>query len=116
MEASPRAGGIFRIADPSGARIEGTYVEVIPDRKVVFTWGGVEGLEPGQSTVEFVLDRDGNATLLRLRHYGLPEPSVDSHHRIWEVSGLPKLKDAAEGRQPSGRCLADAVRQGAQRS
>ena len=28
----------------------------------MFTWGGVEGLEPGQSTVEFVLEPDGLIT------------------------------------------------------
>src|SRR5262245_59020700 len=59
VEAESRPGGIFRISGPSGVSIQGTYLEIIPNRKVVFTWGGVEGLEPGQSTVEFVLETDG---------------------------------------------------------
>jgi uncharacterized protein YndB with AHSA1/START domain len=47
VEADARTGGVFRISSPVGMSIEGTYLEVIPDRKVVFTWGGVEGLKPG---------------------------------------------------------------------
>jgi len=91
--------------------IEGTYLEVVPNRKVVFTWGGVEGLKPGQSTVEFVLEPDGGSTLVRLRHYGLPRPAVEPHRRGWIYSGLVKLKDAAEGRAPTGLCLSDIAQQ-----
>ncbi len=107
VEADPRPGGSFRISGPAGVSIEGTYLEVIPNRKVVFTWGGVEGLKPGQSTVEFLLEPNGEGTLLRLRHYGLPGPAVEPHRRGWVYSGLVKLKDAAEGRTPAGLCLSD---------
>jgi len=61
VEADSRPGGVFRISGPSGVSIEGTYLEVIPNKKVVFTWGGVEGVKPGQSTVEFLLEPDGGA-------------------------------------------------------
>ena len=47
------AGGKFHITEAGGMEIVGSYVEVVPDRKVVFTWGGIEGLKPGESTVEF---------------------------------------------------------------
>ena len=63
VEADARPGGVFRISGPVGISIEGTYLEVIPDWKVVFTWGGVEGVKPGQSTVEFLLERDDDGTL-----------------------------------------------------
>ena len=105
VEADPRPGGLFRISGPADVSIEGTYLEIIPNRKVVFTWGGVEGLKSGQSTVEFVLELDRKGTLVRLRHYGLPRPAVDSHRRGWVYSGLVKLKDAAEGRMPTRLCL-----------
>jgi uncharacterized protein YndB with AHSA1/START domain len=111
VEADPRPGGLFRISRPAGVSIEGTYLEIVPNRKVVFTWGGVEGLKPGQSTVEFVLDPDRKGTLVRLRHYGLPRPAVDSHRRGWVYSGLVKLKDAAEGRMPTRLCLSDLAEQ-----
>jgi len=111
VQADARPGGVFRISGPEGVSIEGTYLEVIPNRKVVFTWGGVEGLKPGQSTVEFLLEPDGEGTVLHLRHYGLPPPSVESHRRGWVYSGLAKLRDAAEGRTPTRLCLSDLAEQ-----
>lgn len=103
------SGGIFCLADLNGLWIDGTYLEVIPHRKVVFTWGGIEGLRPGQSTVEFALHADGNGTLLRLRHIGLSDSAVDGHWLGWKRSGLPKLKAIAEGGVPRGTCLGDAA-------
>ncbi|SEF12059.1 Uncharacterized conserved protein YndB, AHSA1/START domain [Rhizobiales bacterium GAS191] len=111
VEADSRPGGVFRISGPPGVSIEGTYLEVIPNKKVVFTWGGVEGLKPGQSTVEFLLELDGEGVLVRLRHYGLPKPTIEPHRRGWVYSGLVKLKDAAEGRTPTGLCLSDIAQQ-----
>jgi uncharacterized protein YndB with AHSA1/START domain len=110
VEADARPGGVFRISGPVGISIEGAYLELIPDRKVVFTWGGVEGLKPGQSTVEFLLEQDGDGTLVRLRHYRLPQGAIESHRRGWIESGLPKLKNAAEGRKPAGLCLSEMAR------
>src|SRR5215831_4184941 len=111
VQAEARPGGQFRISGPHGRTIEGTYLEVVPNRKVVFTWGGVEGLRPGQSTVEFLLERDGEGTLLRLRHHGLPSSAVESHYRGWVYSGLVKLKDASEGRRPTRLCLTEIAQQ-----
>ena len=111
VEADPRPGGLFRISGPADVVIEGTYVEAIPHRKVVFTWGGVEGLKPGQSTVEFLLQPDGAGTLVFLRHYGLPGSTVESHRHGWIKSGLTKLKNAAEGRRPTRLCLSDLAEQ-----
>jgi uncharacterized protein YndB with AHSA1/START domain len=111
VQADPTPGGVFRISGPVGVSIEGTYLEVVANSKVVFTWGGVEGLKPGQSTVEFLLEPDGEGTLVRLRHYGLPGPTVESHYRGWLDSAFPKLKDAAEGRRPTGLCLSDLAGQ-----
>jgi len=111
VDADARPGGVFRISGPVGVSIEGTYLEVVKNRKVVFTWGGVEGLTPGQTTVEFLLEPDGKGTLLRLHHYGLPGPAVESHRVGWVQSGLAKLKDAAEGRRPARLCLSDLAAQ-----
>jgi uncharacterized protein YndB with AHSA1/START domain len=111
VEADARPGGVFRISD-SGLTIEGAYLEVVPNRKVTFTWGGVEGLQPGQSIVEFLIEPDGVGTLVRLRHYRLPKPAVEPHRRGWVYSGLVKLKDSAEGRTPTRLCLSDIAQQG----
>ena len=111
VEADARPGGVFRISD-SGLTIEGAYLEVVPNQKVTFTWGGVEGLQPGQSIVEFLIEPDGVGTLVRLRHYRLPKPAVEPHRRGWVYSGLVKLKDSAEGRTPTRLCLSDIAQQG----
>jgi uncharacterized protein YndB with AHSA1/START domain len=109
--AEPRPGGRFQASGSLGA-IEGTYLEVIPHTKVVFTWGGVEGVAPGQSTVEFTLEPERSGTRLRLRHYRLPRPAVEMHHRVWQHSGLVKIKDSAEGRMPAATCMSDAAAHG----
>jgi uncharacterized protein YndB with AHSA1/START domain len=106
--AEPRPGGRFRASGPLGI-IDGAYVEVVPHTKVVFTWGGVEGVAPGQSTVEFTLEADGSGTIVRLRHYGLPRPTVEKHYRLWLRAGLVKIKDSAEGRRPTATCMSDAT-------
>ena len=105
VEADPVPGGMFRLAELGGMQIEGHYVEVVPYSKIVYTWGGVAGVAPGQSTVEFLLDQCGNGTLVRLRHYNLPASSFDAHDQEWAAVGLPKLKAVAEGRDPGGLCL-----------
>ena len=107
--AHARPQGDFCLADPSGLRVVGNYLEVIPDRKVVFTWGGIEGLGPGQSTVVFDLQANADDTIVRLRHSHLSQPAIASHCLGWRKSGLPKLKSVAEGQRPRGTSLGDAA-------
>jgi uncharacterized protein YndB with AHSA1/START domain len=107
VRADPRVGGIFRLADFNGHWIEGVYLEVVPHQAVTFTWGGIEGLRPGQSTVEFTLRSASNRTLLRLRHSGLTGPAAASHRFGWRKLGLPKLKAVAEGAIFLSNCLDD---------
>jgi hypothetical protein len=75
----------------------------------VFSWGGIEGLECGQSTVEFTLQRDGNSTLVRLRHFGLSDSATDAHRVCWKSWGLPKLRAVAEGRGSGLTCLSEVA-------
>jgi uncharacterized protein YndB with AHSA1/START domain len=109
VNADPQPGGIFRLADFSGLWVEGAYLEVIPHKLVVFSWGGIEGLKRGQSTVEFSLRRDGNSTLVRLRHFGLSDRAADAHRLCWKNWGLPKLRAVAEGREPGLTCLSEVA-------
>jgi uncharacterized protein YndB with AHSA1/START domain len=109
VTADARPGGIFCLADLGGLWVEGTYLEIVRDRKAAFTWGGIDGLRPGQSTVEFALHADGNDTLVRLRHFGLSDPAMAAHCLGWKISGLPKLTAVAEGGVPRGTCLGDAA-------
>lgn len=101
-EVDPRPGGIYRV-DITGRDVaRGEYVEVVPHRRVVFTWGWEgEGnpVPPGSSTVEITLMPDGNGTILRLVHRGLPEEAREPHAHGW-THYLDRLAAAASGRDP----------------
>ena len=84
-ELDARPGGIFAIAIRSGPQARGTYVEVDPPRRVVFTWGVPDRpeLAPGSTTVEVTLEPDGDDTVVTLTHRGLDEPQSESHQEGW---------------------------------
>jgi uncharacterized protein YndB with AHSA1/START domain len=92
-------GGIFRFELMPGEFCSGRYVELVPGRRVVFTWGwesGAIAVEPGSSTVEVdLVERDG-MTHLTLTHRGLGEAVRHMHGEGWEKF-LAQLAIAAEG-------------------
>ena len=99
-ELEPRPDGAFRVEFAIAKDIvAGKYVEVVRDRRVVFTWGweGNEMIPPGSSTVEIDLQPMGSGTRLRLVHRGLPQEAIASHTVGWDYF-LPRLTDIAEGR------------------
>ena len=101
-ELEPRPGGKFRVEFAATKDVAaGKYVEVVPNRRVVFTWGweGNEQIPPGKSTVEIDLSPEGNGTRLRLVHSGLPAEAIVKHAEGWDYF-LPRLEDVAEGREP----------------
>src|SRR3954452_2934551 len=99
----PRPGGAFRFQLARGEFCSARYVELVPGRRVVFTWGWESGalpVAPGSSTVEVDLDaREAGLTRVRLTHRGL-----DAAMRRWHADGwaryLERLAAAAEGREP----------------
>jgi len=65
----------------------GDFVEVVPDRKVVFTFGWDEPDHPipARSTeVEITLIPDGDKTRVRLVHRSLPDDAVGDHTQGWD--------------------------------
>jgi uncharacterized protein YndB with AHSA1/START domain len=99
LEAVP--GGRFRMRMGDGMTAEGRFLELVPDERVVFTWGwdGNEALPPGSSTVEIELVPDGDGTLVRLTHRGLPAEERQIHEAGWRHY-LPRLALVAEGGDP----------------
>ena len=98
-DLDPRAGGEFRVSFKDAA-VRGEYVEVVPNRRVVFTWGWEAPdavVRPGGSTVEIDLEPHGRGTRLRLVHRGLPAAELASHTAGWDYF-LPRLTTVAEGR------------------
>jgi uncharacterized protein YndB with AHSA1/START domain len=107
----PCPGGIFRVECSPGNVALGRYTEVVPYRRVAFTWGwepGHEGpvptlkaLLPGTSLVEIDLEKTEDGTLVRLRHSKLPEDLSEMHGDRWAYY-LTRLETAARGGE-SGR-------------
>ena len=99
----PRPGGVYRIEMNAETIVAGEYVEVDPPHRLVFTWGwegGYASTPPGSSTVEITLTPDGDGTLVRLVHSGLPNAeSVAAHADGWDMY-LGRLSIAAAGGDP----------------
>ncbi len=102
VELDPKPGGKIRV-DINGRDIAlGKVVELVPNERVVFTFGWEgEGhpVPPGSSTVEFSLVEDRGETIVRLSHRGLTAEQAASHKEGWEHF-LPRLVALAEGRDP----------------
>lgn len=102
-EIDPQPGGVFRLRMPGAQVASGEFVEIVPDQKIVFTWGWEgEGspVPPGSTTVVVEFHPEGAGTLLRLTHSALAPPPVAEHHREgWEIY-LERLTVRAEGGDP----------------
>ena len=96
-----RVGGIFSMFMANGMNARGQFVELIPDKRVVFTWGWVDrpGIPPGSTTVEIELNPDGEETLLVLTHRAVADDEAAMQQMGW-THYLPRLASAAAGRVP----------------
>ena len=94
-----RAGGDFRWTVIPGNSAAGTFTEVDPGRRVVFTWGweGSADLPPGASTVIITLEPAAGGTLVRLVHEGLVGDQEASHAAGWNHYLDRLVRAAADG-------------------
>ena len=86
-ELDPRPGGVYRVLVGGKHSSVGEFVEVLPDEKVVFTFGWDEPDHPipaGSTQVEITLIPDGDKTRVRLVHRGLPADAVSDHTGGWD--------------------------------
>jgi uncharacterized protein YndB with AHSA1/START domain len=84
--ADPAPGGVLRWTHPNGAAVVGRFVELVPHRRLVFTYGWEDdlmGVPPESTTVEIDLVEQDGATTLRLVHHGLPPEVVKDHEHGW---------------------------------
>jgi uncharacterized protein YndB with AHSA1/START domain len=101
-EIQPEPGGAFRMNVRGDGFASGTFIDVVPGRRLVFTWGWEDeslGVPPGSSVVEIELQPDGDGTLLRLTHRDLPPDALDAHREGW-AHYTGRLVIAAEGGEP----------------
>jgi uncharacterized protein (TIGR03086 family) len=80
-----RAGGDYRWTIVPGHSARGSFTEVEPGRRVVFTWGweGVADLPPGASVVTITLEPSAGGTIVTLVHEGLTDEQATSHAEGW---------------------------------
>jgi uncharacterized protein YndB with AHSA1/START domain len=106
-ELDARPGGIYLVEINDQATARGEFVEVDAPSRVVFTFGwegqesgsGEHGVPPGSSRVEIALEPDGDGTLVRLRHFDLPEQTREMHGQGWALY-LARLEIAATAGDP----------------
>jgi len=98
-EIDARPGGSYRVLVGGQHQSSGEYLEVVPMEKVAFTFGWEqEGhpIPPGSTTIEISLHPEGDKTLVRLVHRGLPEDAVSDHGNGW-AHYLSRLAVTATG-------------------
>lgn len=91
-----RPGGSFELEMENGMRARGQFTELIPNARVVFTWGWVDrpGIPPGSTEVTVDLVDEDGGTLLILTHRALPDDEVAAHREGWK-NHLPRLAEVA---------------------
>lgn len=104
----PRPGGVISWEHVNGDVVSGSYVELVPGRRVVFTYGWERedvGVSPGSTVVEIDLRPKDGGTELRLVHRGLAGPMADAHDGGW-ANYLDRLATTAAGLDPGPDPLA----------
>ncbi len=100
LEAVP--GGRLRMNVRGDGYASGTFTEVDPPNRIVFTWGWEmpgNPVPPGSSTIEVDLIDEGDVTLVRLTHRDLPPESREVHELGWRHY-LERLAVCATGGDP----------------
>jgi uncharacterized protein YndB with AHSA1/START domain len=98
VDLDPHPGGKYRVLAMGHPGV-GEFVEVVPNEKVVFTFGWDEPNHPipaGSTEVEITLIPEGTKTRVRLAHRGLPDDAVSDHTKGWDYY-LNRLAIAAGG-------------------
>ena len=90
-ELDVRVGGRFRIvfggAKGTDHEVRGTYLEVVANRKLVFTWSWPRTTPERESQVTIVFRAVDSGTELDFRHEQLFDEAVrDNHRRGWTES------------------------------
>jgi uncharacterized protein YndB with AHSA1/START domain len=83
VTVAPRPDGDLTVKYPNGDVARGKFVELTPNRRVVFTWGydnSANGMPPGSTTVTVELSEIATGTLLKFRHEGIPNDAARIGH------------------------------------
>ncbi len=88
-EVLPEPGGLFRVVMETGPVMRGSFLELDPPRRLVFTFGWEgnapgEPLAPGSTRVEVTISPDGDETVVELRHFEMPSTHASDHAKGWQ--------------------------------
>jgi uncharacterized protein YndB with AHSA1/START domain len=84
-----RVGGSFRFELEDGSSLIGTYLQIVPPEKLVYTWSGGAAQSLGTVVTLDFLDH-GPVTEVVLTHEGLSTPEL----RALVEGGWPSMLDA----------------------
>lgn len=99
-QLEPRPGGLFRVNVTGRDILRAEYVEIVPNEKLLLSWGWEapgHPLPPGSSTVQITFTQQGEVTLVRVAHLGLPRQEQLNQAYGWQHY-LGRLGMAAVGR------------------
>jgi uncharacterized protein YndB with AHSA1/START domain len=108
-ELEPWHGGKVRWRHANGDVCQGRFLELEPNRRLVFTYGWERadiGIPSGSTTVEIDLTEADGVTTLHLVHRGLSAPASDAHAVGWRHY-LDRLAVRAQGGDPGPDPWAD---------
>jgi len=95
VESDARVGGRFRwvMQSPNGEihDVSGVYREVVPDRKLVFTWAWIT-MPERQSLVTVDIKPEGDGSLLTLTHEQFFDETARDRHQSGWTSALDKME------------------------
>lgn len=97
-EVDLRVGGVIRWRHENGHTVSGEIREIVPQHRLVFTYGWDDGwlpVQPGSTTVTIELEARGGTTAVRVRHAGLTDEMAEQHEHGWGIF-IGKLVDRAE--------------------
>jgi uncharacterized protein YndB with AHSA1/START domain len=112
-----RPGGVYRVMMLNGVWCEGEYLIVEPPHRLVFSWGwkgdrlpaGFADVPPGTTTVEVTFVQDGDGTIIRLRHTGLPTEDALNVHLFGWTTYFGRLEILRAGGDPGPEPAAASV-------
>ena len=100
-DLDPRPGGTFRINVTGRDVAVGEYTAVEAGSRLAFTWGWEapgHPIPPGSSSVEVTFTQEGEITIVRVAHSGLPASEKMNTAYGWQHY-LTRLGMAAIGRE-----------------
>lgn len=110
VDVDLRPGGRWRWTHANGATSAGTYIEIDPPLRLVFTYGWESGgfgeVGPGSTRVDVTFEPTDVGTRVTIDHAGLPAAHVDRHGAGWDHF-LGVLADLCAGRSTRTIDLAD---------